>query len=606
MVEAGLKASAAKLPNSCGIYIFRGEVRGVLYVGKAKRLRARVSQYLSGHDERPQVAPLVAEATSVEVVLTDNEKEALLLENTLIKKHRPPFNIQLKDDKNFLHLSINTGARWPRFVLRREIRHRRGVRTFGPWSSARHARSIASLLERTFPLRTCDDRTLKGRSRPCLQYEMKRCLGPCVEGLTTEERYAEVLSDALMFMEGKRKELKRELTERMGRHAEALEFEEAAALRDTIVAIEKSMERQKVIDPKLGDRDAWGLSREGGSGVLLVLPVRKGMLIEPTQFPFRGALAEDGDLLATLLTAHYSASFIPREVLLPIEAPPGLEELLSEQKGQRVHLTSPQRGDKARLLSLAQRNAASRFERSFGREERQLAALDELAEVCELSAPPGRIECYDNSNIQGSSPVASQVVFVDGAPAKQHYRSYSIKSVVGPDDYASMAEVLRRRLKRGLENDDLPDLIVVDGGRGQLNVAVDVLAELDISRVAVIGLAKPRSEQRRGEHDAVDKIVLPHSDELKRLPDHSPALNLLRRLRDESHRFALQYHRKKRRKGSLTSSVLKIPGVGPARRTALLRHFGSLKALKAASPEEIAKVEGIGEGLAQTIAEGLK
>ena len=601
-----LSAQAESLPKSCGVYLFKDKDGKVIYVGKAINLRSRVRQYILGHDERIQVAPLIIESQSIDVVLTNSEKEALLLENTLIKRYMPRFNIQLKDDKNFLHLSINTKDQWPRFTLGRTIKHRQGVKTFGPWSSARTARKTLAFVEKTFPLRSCDDKTLYSRRRPCLLHQMKRCCAPCIEGNTTKPSYDALVKDAVRFMEGKREPLLKDMAERMMAYSEREEFEAAGILRDLIVTIRDSQKTQTVVDPKLSDRDAWGIYREGLQGVLLLIPVRKGMMLDPLAFQFSGAIGKDSELIATWLTQHYSKGVIPREVLLPCDTPFGLADLLSDKACRKIAVKQPSRGDRARLVSLATRNATNRFERTVARSQRQATAMEELRKLCEIEGDFSRIECFDNSNIQGTTPVASQVVFVDGEPSKRLYRTYKIKSVDGPDDYASMAEVLTRRLKRGLEQGELPDLIVVDGGRGQLNIALAVADEMGLSKLPMIGLSKPRTERRRGENDSVDKIVLPWQAELIKLPDHSPALNLLRRLRDESHRFAIQFHRKSRRKKSLQSDISTIPGVGPARRRALLRHFGSLSAVKRASLEELVKVEGVGEALAAEIIAGLK
>ena len=603
---APLSDQADTLPTTCGVYLFKNEAGNVVYVGKAVNLRSRVRQYILGHDERVQVAPLIMESNTIDVVLTDSEKDALLLENTLIKRYLPKFNIQLKDDKNFLHLAINPKDNWPRFTLGRTIKQRPGQRTFGPWSSARTARKTLAFVEKTFPLRSCDDKTLYSRVRPCLLHQMKRCCAPCVEGHTTKDSYAALVHDAIQFMEGKREPLLKDMAERMMRHSEKEEFEAAGLLRDLIVTIRDSQKTQTVVDPKLSDRDAWGLYREGLQGILLLIPVRKGMMLDPLIFQFSGAIGQDSELIATWLTEHYTNGFIPREVLLPCSSPVGLAELLSEKACRKTTVKQPMRGDRARLVSLATRNAANRFERTIARSQRQATAMEELRKICQIEGDFSRIECFDNSNIQGTTPVASQVVFVDGEAVKRLYRTYKIKSVEGPDDYASMAEVLTRRLKRGLEQGDLPDLIVVDGGRGQLNVALSVADKLGLSRLPIIGLSKPRTERKRGNNASVDKIVLPWQSDPIRLPDHDPALNLLRRLRDESHRFAVNFHRKSRNKKSLQSDISDIPGVGKSRRRALLRHFGSLTAVKKASVEELAKVEGIGQNLAQEIFKGIK
>ncbi|HJN72928.1 MAG TPA: excinuclease ABC subunit UvrC [Myxococcota bacterium] len=601
-----LERQAAELPRHSGVYLFRDAESAVLYVGKAKDLRARVRQYLSGQDERFMVRFLVEQSQSVDVVLTDTEKEALILENTLIKQHRPPYNVKLRDDKNFLHIRIDPRVQWPMFTMVRRIRAD-GAKTFGPYSSAQKARRTLAFLQRSFPLRTCSDAVLRSRRKPCLLHQMSRCVAPCVEGHTTPERYQGLVEEATLVLSGRRQDALLLVRSRMRAAAEAEVFEEAARLRDLAREIEATLERQKVVDRKLSNRDVWGVFREGDLGAIAVLPVRGGMLREPWFLSIRGEPGPLPECLSGWLMAAYSDGGAPPEVLLP-ELPEEHEvllELLREARGGRLALVVPLRGDKRRLLELAEANARDRFRREVDEGQRRHKTLSELADLVGLDAPPHRIECVDNSNIQGHDPVASCVVFLDGRPAKKEYRHYRIKTVIGPDDYASMKEVLTRRFTRAAREGLFPDLLVVDGGRGQLGVALDVLSELGLEDQAVVGLAKPRAERLRGETDAVDKILVPGVDELVRLPDNSPVLNLLRHLRDESHRFAIAFHRRSRRVSTLRSKLDGIPGVGPRRRKALLTHFGSMKKVAAASAEEIAGCPGIGPALAAEINKSL-
>ena len=599
-----LEQQAAELPTTAGVYLWRDPNGLVLYVGKAKSLRARVRQYLSGHDERFMVRFLVAQAATIDCVLTDTEKEALLLENTLIKQHRPPYNVKLRDDKNFLHIRIDPRTSWPMFELTRRIADD-GAKTFGPYHSAQKARRTLAFLQRSFPLRTCSDAVLKSRKTPCLLHQMGRCVAPCV-GKTSPEAYDAIVQEAVLVLSGRSTEAVQRIHERMRAAAEELRFEEAARLRDLAHEIDQTLQRQKVVDRKLSDRDVWGLFREGDLGAIAVLPMRGGMLLEPWFLEIRGERGELPELLSSWLNAAYSGE-IPPEILVPElpEAHGALEEVLGERRGGRVHIRVPQRGEKKRLLTLADSNARDRFRRQTDESERRARTLEELREICGLEAAPYRIECVDNSNIQGTDPVASCVVFLDGRPGKKEYRHYRIKTVVGPDDYASMREVLTRRFRRAAREGVFPDLLVVDGGKGQLGVALDVLHELGFPDQPVLGLAKPRTEKRRGEFDAVDKILLPGRSDAIRLPDNSGALNLLRHIRNESHRFAIQFHRRTRRKSALRSQLDSIPGVGGKRRKALLEHFGSLKKLKGATAEEIAAAPGIGPKLALQIAEAL-
>lgn len=598
-----LTDTAARLPERSGVYLFRDARERVLYVGKARNLRSRVKQYLSGHDSRAMVSVLVAQAHDVDVVLTDTEKEALILEATLIKRYKPPYNVKLRDDKGFLHLRLELSQPWPRYELVRRIRTD-GARYHGPYHSAQKARHTLAFLQQSFPMRTCSDAVLRSRSRPCLLHQMGRCVAPCVPGHTTPEAYRALVDRSLLLLEGRDTELTDRLHEDMLRAAAEERYEDAARLRDLVREIGATLERQKAMDRDLGDRDAWGLFREGDRVVLAVLPVREGQLLEPDYLEAGEAPGEPGELLSSWINAWYGEGDpIPPEILTPLEpeAAAELGEVLRERRGGRVELRTPQRGDKARLVALANDNARDRFRRQTDPGARRRAALSELAQLLGLPAPPGRVECFDNSNLQGTDPVASGVVFLDGAPAPRLYRHYRIRTVVGANDFASMNEVIARRVRRGVEEGELPDLLVVDGGRGQLGAARAALAELGMDDLPIIGLSKPRTERRRGETEAVDKIVLPGVDEPLRLPEHSPALNLLRHLRDEAHRFAITFHRRSRSRSTIASVLEEIPGIGPARRKALLRHFGSARAVLAASERELGQVEGVGAGTARTI-----
>jgi excinuclease ABC subunit C len=597
-----LARKAALLPVSAGVYLFRDRRGRVIYVGKAINLRSRVRQYLGGHDERFMVPYLVAHTVDIEIVATDTEKEALLLENTLIKKHRPRYNTQLRDDKNFLHLRIDPRAEWPRYTLVRRIRED-GARYFGPYASASRARQTLAALQRAFPLRTCSDPVLHSRKRPCILHQMHRCTAPCV-GYIERPPYDEILEESMLFLEGRTRPLVARLTERMLRAAEAEAFEDAARLRDLVQSIEATLERQKVIDPRLGDRDVWGLFREGSRGAVAVLPVRDGAMGEPHTALAKSLVGEDDEILSSLLNGAYPAGAdIPGQVLVPVlpRDREALEEVLSERRGRRVTLSAPARGDKVRLVELALENARLRFLQEHSEADRTVRALDDLARLLDLPTPPQRIECFDNSNLQGAQPVAAMAVFLDGRPARQEYRRYKVKTVVGADDYASMREILERRVRRGLAEDDLPDLIVVDGGRGQLNVAMAVLRDLGVPQQPVVGLAKPRTEEARGEMDATDKIIVPGQKEPVRLRAGHPSLRILQHLRDETHRHAIGYHRKVRSKEALISLLEAIPGVGPARRRSLLQHLGSARAVADADLETLATVPSVGPALARTI-----
>ena len=601
---ANLDERALELPTSAGVYLFKNRRGAVLYVGKAINLRARVRQYLSGSDERQMVPFLVSRAHAVDVVVTTTEKEALLLENHLIKAHRPKYNVKLRDDSNFLHLRIDLGASWPRYTSTRRIGSDK-VRYFGPFHSASKARATLAFLQRAYPLRTCSDQVLRSRSRPCLLHQMGRCLAPCVD-LVDAESYAEIARQSMLMLEGRQREAIELLKDRMHGHAERLEFEKAARVRDLIVSIESTIERQSVVDTKRGDRDIWGLHREGRQGAVAVLPVREGLMGQPTARVLPALVGDDAEVLSSLINSWYApGSLIPDEVLvpvLPLDAV-ALEEVLTERRGKRVALRMPRRGSKVGLLKLAAKNARVQYLADTDASQRHGQAMTDLAEALELPEPPRRMECFDNSNLQGSSPVAAMAVFIDGKPARAEYRRYRIKTVVGSDDYASMREVLDRRLRRGMKEASLPDLIVVDGGRGQLGVAMAVLEDLGLHELPVCGIAKPRTEHRRGDRAATDKVVLPHRKEPLRLSSTHPGLRILQHLRDETHRAAVRYHRKVRSASNLASALEGISGVGPKRRQALLRSLGSVEAVALADVETIAAVPGVGLAVARAIRE---
>ncbi len=619
-----LAQQAESLPREPGVYLFKDALGRVLYVGKARDLRARVRQYLGGHDERFMVRFLLQSAVRIDTTLVRSEKEALILENTLIKRHRPRYNAKLVDDSSFLHLRIDLEEEWPRFSLVREVAPD-GSRIFGPYHSASQARATLAFLERRFPLRTCSDSELKSRDRPCLLHQMGRCLAPCVD-LCTKEEYAAEVEQSMLFLSGRGRELLNRLQARMMEHAAAERFEQAARDRDLMKAVQASIERQGVADARQADRDVWGIHGEGEQGVVVLLPVRKGMVQEAIPMPFEDLETDQGVLLASLLNRWYQpGQTIPPELLLST-APADvtvLAELLGERRGSAVRIQMPVQGEKRRLVELALRNARLAATRE-GKLSRGIRSLEDLQRVCQLDRLPRRIECFDNSNIEGQDAVAAMVVFIDGRPEPGEYRRYRVKTVEGADDYATMREILRRRFTRALETERSedprgwaepgvdrkgwarPDLLVVDGGKGQVAAAKAVLADLGLHDQPLIGLSKPRTEHARGDREATDKIVLPGAKDPIRLDAHRPALTLLQAIRDESHKTAIGYHRETRRRRQLGSSLDDLPGVGATRRKALLTHFESIAAIKAASVEELAAVPGLGKKTAAAVYAALR
>lgn len=597
-----LHTKIASLPARTGVYLFKGRDQEVLYIGKARHLKNRVRQYFSGSDERTMVPRLVAQTADVEFIITDTEKEALLLEHTLVHQHLPRYNVRLRDDASHLVLRIDPNTTWPRYQLVRETR-RDGARYFGPYTSAANARRTYAFLQKNLQLRTCTDAVLKQRTRPCLLHQMGRCVAPCVDRVS-KEAYQSLVDQSIDLLKGKSGPVIRDLKRQMDAHAERLEFEKAARLRDVIAGLEATQERQKVIDPRLEDRDVWGWHRDGKRGVVGVTPFRDGKMARPrTQLiPMLDANAE---LLGSMINQHYSQSGpIPREILLPFEPEPlsELEEILTDLREGPVHLRVPQRGPKRELVKLANDNTHQTYLNTTLAEDRHQSALRDLTAFLGLTDPPERMECFDNSNLGGKHPVAAMAVFVEGRPSRRHYRRYRIKTVVGADDYASMREVLTRRLKRGMDEDQLPQLVMVDGGPGQLKVAVEVLEDLGMHELPVCSISKGRAARKKGERGVTDQIWLPHHEKPLPLEAHSPGLRLLQHLRDETHRHAVQYHRKRRRKSTLVSALEGIEGIGPSRRKSLLRTLGSTEAIASSTREELAAVPGIGPDLAARIA----
>lgn len=599
-----LKEKVERLPTTAGVYLMKDADGVVIYVGKAVNLRARVRSYFSGGDGRAQVRYLMSEIKDLDFSLVADGQEALILEDTLIKKYRPRYNIKLRDDKTYLSIRFDLRAPFPRIELVRRPRLD-GARYFGPFSSAAHVRRTIEFIKRYFPLRTCRNQEFAKRARPCLQHQIKRCLAPCVR-YVSEAQYREVVQQVVLVLEGKDHELLRLLEKQMKDAAERMEFEQAAVLRDRLKALETVTTRQQAASHTDVDRDIIGFHREADDVSLAVIPVRQGRMQDNRTFVFEKQVAEDNEILSTFMTQLYGEDdYIPREILLPfdLEERPALEEILKKRAGHRINLLVPQRGDKTRLIALAEQTAHAVLTQDLDQTRRAERAATELQKVLGLPLPPRTLECFDISNISGKKPVASRVRFQDGEPFKDGYRRYRIKTLEEePNDYGMMQEVLGRRIRRGLEEGDMPDVLVVDGGKGQLNVALAVLRELGAHEQPVLALAKPDSPGTRSRHPIpIDKIFLPNRKNPVILPPYSPALRMLQALRDESHRFAITYHRSLRRKATVRSLLDDIPGIGEKRRKLLLKAFGSLKRLEAADEAAIAAVEGVGPVLAAQI-----
>ncbi len=590
-------------PTSPGVYLMKNRGGDVLYVGKAKNVRARLRQYfLPGGDGRYMVPFLIAKVHTIETIIVLSEKEALLLENNLIKQYKPKYNALLKDDKTYIALKVSNKVKWPTVQL---VRYRGKPEAdgmyFGPYTSAQAARATLDLLNRLFPLRQCSDQELARRTRPCILYDMKRCLAPCVNKCTKEE-YDQLVERTVKFLKGQDRAVLKELHAEMQKAAEALEFEKAAVLLKTIQQIEKTIEGQSVDKPLGTDADVLGLFRQGEEVVLSQLFVRNGKLMGSRHYDFTNIAQDDAELLESFLVQHYEKlQELPHEILLPVvvEEAETIADILSANKKRKVALHCPQRGDKRNLLDMALANAEATFKQRKDENEMREKTLLEMQEKFHLTRYPRRMECFDNSNIFGTEPVSCMVVFTDGAKDRSRYRKYKVKTVEGPDDYATMLEVLTRRYKRAKEENDLPDLLIVDGGKGHLNVALKALADLNIINVDVISVAKEQGRHDKGM--TAEQVFLPNIKDPILLRSTSPILFLLQQIRDEAHRFAITFHRKRRSKATLKTALEEIPGIGPVKCKMLLRHFGSVKKLREATEAQLREAPGLSEANIQEL-----
>lgn len=603
------------LPEKPGVYIMR-DVRGdVIYIGKARRLRDRVRSYFgSARSLEPKVRALAEQVTALEHVITNTEAEALHLEATLVKRHQPVFNVRLKDDKHYPYLKVDVQNPWPRVTITRRVEDD-GARYFGPYASAGSVRRTLDVVNKLFPWRSCTKEITGKDPRPCLDYYIKRCIAPCTAYCTPEE-YREVIDQTVLFLEGRSNEVKQHLRAEMEQASDTLEFERAARIRDQLTAVERVTERQQMATTTPLDADVFALARKDDEACVQAFFVRGTVVADTDSFMLDGTQdASDREILGAFTAQFYeSATYVPRLVLLSAEPEDreDLEAMLRERRGTVVEVHVPERGEKRALVATAEENARESLRmhhvRWIADRDNTESALSMLQEELGLPARPERIECYDISTIQGTNTVASMVVFKHGRPANSEYRRFRIKSVEGQDDFASMREVLTRRFKRVAERrraelsgatanveepspwDEVPDLVIIDGGKGQLGVALDVMRDLGLRDVPVCGLAKQQEEIFVA--DVSDSIMLPRTSE---------ALYLVQRIRDEAHRFAITYHRKLRGKASTQSVLDTIPGIGPKRKRALMRKFGSLKNLREANVEEIATTVGFTRRLAETV-----
>jgi excinuclease ABC subunit C len=609
MAIPDIKERLNSIPTQSGVYLMKGEAGEVLYVGKAVNLRNRIRYYFQDSaTHSPKVQRLVWSIADLEFIVTASELEALVLECNLIKRHRPPYNIRFKDDKRYPYIKITWQEDFPRVQVVRRMK-RDGARYFGPYTSSAAMRQTLDLLRRIFPYLTCKRKIAGTDSRACLYYHIERCMGPCI-GAVSKEEYRDMMQQVCLFLEGKGEEIIASLKQRMESAAEQLEFERAAKARDQIQAVGKVISRQRVISRSMADQDVIAFARDDGETCVQVFFVRSGKLIGREYFLMDGANGvEAQEILASFIKQFYNDTpYVPPEILLPtdIEEARIIEHWLRDKRGTKVALRVPRRGQKRELVKMVVENAIQTLAHLMAKEqldkEKSLAALTDLQMQLGLEALPLRMEAYDISNIQGFAATGSMVVFVEGLPCKSEYRRFRIRTVERPDDYAMLQEVLRRRFRKAVVKEataedtwaKLPDLIIIDGGKGQLNAALEVLAEFGVEEVPAVGLAKAREEVfKPGEPDALI------------LPLDSAGLQLMQRVRDEAHRFAVSYHQRLRRRQSLASTLEEIPGIGPKRRRALLKRFGSVEAIRKASLEQLAGVEGMNKSIARKVQDFL-
>jgi excinuclease ABC subunit C len=585
----------ANLTHRPGVYRMIGAQGQILYVGKAKDLAKRVGSYFTRASNK-RIALMVSQIADIEITVTHTEAEALILENNLIKTHQPRYNVLLRDDKSYPYIFLS-GDAFPRLGFHRGARNQKG-RYFGPYPSSGAVRETLKLLQKLFPVRQCEDSYFANRSRPCLQYQIDRCTAPCV-GFVTPERYAQDVRDIELFLEGKASDVVQRWVGKMEKAAEALEYEEAAKLRDQIAALTTIQEKQYVSGER-GDLDIVAVASKQGVACIQLFFVRHGHnLGNKTLYPRTGEGASEAELISAFIAQYYLHKAVPAEILVNVtpEDVEVLEEGLSAQAGRRVRIRTAPRGDRARWLKMARTNAAMAVEARLATSAASGQRMEALQQALELDELPRRMECFDISHTGGSLTVASCVVFQDGAPLNSDYRRFNIKGIQPGDDYAAMRQALRRRYTRLLNGEgQMPDILLIDGGKGQLSAAHEILTEIGVSGLLLLGVAKG-PDRRPG----LESLFLLGRDQPLILPANSPALHLVQHIRDEAHRFAITGHRQRRAKGKRASPLEEIPGIGAKRRQRLLKHFGGLQGLSRAGAEDIAKVEGISAKLAQDV-----
>lgn len=580
-------------PTKSGVYLMKDESGSMLYIGKAKNLRKRIQQYFTpARENRIMIPYLVKKISSIDFIVTLSEKEAFILENSLIKKYQPKYNILLKDDKTFLSITINVNHTWPYpRLMRYKGTPPRDVLSFGPYISAARARRTLEFIQTLFPLRQCSDNELARRKRPCILYDMNRCIAPCV-GKCTAQEYKLLVNEVIQLLQGKNKKIITALYAEMKKESDTLHFEKAKSILEKIQDLEYLAQNQSsIIYPSISNSDVIGISREGSQALITQFSVRNESLIHFQYYTFPDVITSNSELLKNFILQHYeSHSDPPKEILLPEKVSDDkiLQEVLKERQRRTITLTYPKQGVKYNLIAMAKQNARAMHEQVHERMQRLESILLDLEEKLFLNQCPLHIECFDTSHTQGSFIVAARVTYIDGKYDKKRTRLYQIKAAQKGDDYSALREVLTRRLIRAEETGDFPDLILIDGGRGHLNIGLQVLQDLNIAAVDMISMAKDLSKHTKGLTQ--EKIFLRKQKDPLILPLHSPSLFLLQSIRDTAHRVAIQYHRKKRVTHMKQTVLSTIPGIGRKKIQQILSYFGSIKNLQEASQEELAKV----------------
>lgn len=601
---AELARQVATAPTQPGVYLFKNDQGRILYVGKARNIRKRLQSYFQSgrpHDAKTRV--LLKKIAGYETIITGTEKEALILESNLIKRHRPRYNVVLKDDKRYPALRLNTNQPFPNLNIVRKIKND-GALYFGPYSSAGAVRQTLKFIHKTFKLRKCRTRTFQNRTRPCLNYQMGLCLGPCCMDVKQEE-YQSVVDEVIAFLRGRTPALIKKVKQEMLIAAKSHEFEKAAVLRDKMFALEKTLERQVTVTTDFKDRDVIGMAFEEGASAAAMLRVRRGFLLGSRQFNFPTAVGSMEDQIGAVLNQFYTLQQRIPEQILVSHMPQGvalIEAQLSEIRQRRVHIIAPQRGEKASLVRMAVENAQKTLQESLLAEATNMEMLTRLQKRLHMDRMPVRIECFDNSNMAGTQPVSAMSVFENGLHRPEACRRYRIRHTEKPDDYAYMAEVLHRRFGKVGDAKPYPDLLLLDGGKGQLNVAVAVLESLKPRKTFTVA-AIAKKDESIGE--TLDKIYLPGRSNPVQFGKDMDLLLFLQRIRDDAHRLAVTYQRKRRSVHGLASILDDVPGVGPQRKALLLKEFGSIKKIASASVEDLSALSGISGSLAETIKQAL-